>query len=210
MGSRSSVFVESSSTWTLRFDVEAQVTAAPERHGPNRLVRRLAVGAVTSAAIVLAAAGVSAATSGSTADAPAPAPSPVIAPRAVAALAAEPAGTDIYAQAAATCPGLPAPVLEAIHAVETGGAVSGTHRSSKGALGPMQFLPATWDAYGIDADGDGRADIHDVDDAVFTAASYLCTNGGGDRDRLATAVWNYNRSWSYVNRVLDLARTRPQ
>ena len=207
MGSRSSAFVESSSGWTLRFDVEARTDdgASPT---PYRLVRRLTVGAVTSAAIVLAAAGVSAATGGT---APTNAPAPVVAPRAIAALdAAAPEPTDVYARAAATCPGLPAPVLEAIHYVETGGATTGSHRSSKGALGPMQFLPATWDAYGVDADGDGRADIHDVDDAVFTAARYLCTNGGGDRDRLATAVWNYNRSWSYVSRVLDLARTTPR
>lgn len=40
------------------------------------------------------------------------------------------------------------------------------------AVGPMQFLPATFTASAVDQDGDGVANPHDIDDAVATAANY--------------------------------------
>lgn len=69
----------------------------------------------------------------------------------------------------------------------------------------MQFLTATWRAYAVDGDGDGRRDITNAADAVHTAARHLCVNGGSDPRRLRRAVWNYNHSKSYVDRVLSLA-----
>ena len=106
--------------------------------------------------------------------------------------------------AAATCPGLPASVLLAIGTVETGhGQVVGP--SSAGAWGPMQFLPATWVAYGADGDGDGSADIMNAADAVLGAARLLCANGGADPARLRSALWNYNHSAAYVDQVLAVA-----
>ena len=39
------------------------------------------------------------------------------------------------------------------------------------AVGPMQFLPATWARYGADGDGDGVRDPHDLDDAAAAAAA---------------------------------------
>jgi hypothetical protein len=45
------------------------------------------------------------------------------------------------------------------------------------AVGPMQFLPATWRAYAIDADGDGIVDPNDVDDAALAVATKLCESG---------------------------------
>ncbi len=106
--------------------------------------------------------------------------------------------------AAATCPGLPADVLVAIAQVESRlGLRSGP--SPAGARGPMQFLPATWEAYGVDGDGDGRADVMNAVDALHGAARFLCANGGADPERLASALWNYNHSGSYVGEVLGLA-----
>lgn len=110
----------------------------------------------------------------------------------------------IYEAAAATCEGLDWTVLAAIHKVETGFG-TGKATSSAGAQGPMQFMPATFDSYGVDGDGNGRADINDVEDAVFSAANLLCANGAGDPARLATAIWNYNHSQTYVSQVLTLA-----
>jgi soluble lytic murein transglycosylase-like protein len=107
-------------------------------------------------------------------------------------------------KAAATCPGLPPEVLVAIAKVETGLGIR-TDTSYAGAVGPMQFLPGTWAAYGVDGDGDGRADVMNVVDALHGAARLLCANGGGDPHRLRTAVWHYNRSLSYVERVTTLA-----
>jgi membrane-bound lytic murein transglycosylase B len=71
----------------------------------------------------------------------------------------------------------------------------------------MQFLPSTWRAYGVDGDGDGHADIDDLADAVFSAANHLCANGAGDPARLRSALWNYNHSSAYVERVLQVAAT---
>jgi membrane-bound lytic murein transglycosylase B len=67
----------------------------------------------------------------------------------------------------------------------------------------MQFMPATWASYGVDADGDGKADPYDPVDAIFSAANLLAQDGAG-RD-LAGAVWLYNHSDHYVQTVLALA-----
>ncbi len=110
----------------------------------------------------------------------------------------------VAVQAAATCPGLPSEVLVAIARVESSLGLQ-TWTSSAGAVGPMQFLPSTWRAYGADGDGDGSMDVTNSVDAVHGAARLLCANGGGDPERLASAVWNYNHSDEYVRRVLALA-----
>jgi membrane-bound lytic murein transglycosylase B len=71
----------------------------------------------------------------------------------------------------------------------------------------MQFLPATWAAYGVDADGDGDPPrIDDPSDAVLSAARYLCANGGGRPADLAGAIWAYNHSPAYVAAVVAAAR----
>jgi cell wall-associated NlpC family hydrolase len=72
-----------------------------------------------------------------------------------------------------------------------------------GAGGPMQFLGPTWAEYGVDGDGDGRADRWDAADAIFTAARYLKANGApGDLER---AIFAYNHSTAYVQTVLHWA-----
>ena len=42
----------------------------------------------------------------------------------------------------------------------------------------MQFLPAEWAQYGVDANGDGFKDPYNPADAIFTAARYLKAAGG--------------------------------
>ena len=112
---------------------------------------------------------------------------------------------ELYLASAAYCPGLRWQVLAAIGQIESDhGRNAGP--SSAGALGPMQFLPSTWAAYGVDGDGDGRADITDPFDAVPAAALYLCRNGAGAGGQsLYDAVYAYNHADWYVQEVLDLA-----
>ena len=75
------------------------------------------------------------------------------------------------------------------------------------AVGPMQFIPSTWQLAGRDGNGDGEADPLNIDDAALSAASYLC---GGGRD-LSTArgwteaIYAYNQSDSYLDQVREQA-----
>ncbi|MEU7852850.1 lytic transglycosylase domain-containing protein [Nonomuraea sp. NPDC049141] len=112
---------------------------------------------------------------------------------------------DLYKASATHCPGLSWTVLAAIGQVESGhGRNNGP--SSAGALGPMQFMPATWKHYGVDGDGDGKADIWSPYDAVPAAAKYLCANGAGQGgQKLRKSIWFYNHSWDYVNKVMGIA-----
>jgi hypothetical protein len=76
------------------------------------------------------------------------------------------------------------------------------------AVGPMQFIPATWRLWGADANGDGVADPQNVEDAALAAARYLCA-GGRDLSRAAdlrAAVRSYNHSDRYVRTVLGLVQ----
>nr|WP_091675115.1 murein transglycosylase [Amycolatopsis marina] len=74
------------------------------------------------------------------------------------------------------------------------------------AVGPMQFLPATWAKWGTRAGRDGApADPHNIDDAALSAATFLCS-GGAD---LSTprgwwdAVLAYNQSVEYGQDVFS-------
>jgi membrane-bound lytic murein transglycosylase B len=75
------------------------------------------------------------------------------------------------------------------------------------AVGPMQFIPSTWQRYQVDADQDGVADPNNLNDAALAAANYLCSGG---RD-LATAggwwgaVLSYNAIQIYARNVFDAA-----
>lgn len=73
------------------------------------------------------------------------------------------------------------------------------------AVGPMQFIPSTWMAYGVDASGDSIADPHNAVDATWSAARYLCALGADDPSRVGDAIWSYNHSWDYVEDVLAQA-----
>jgi membrane-bound lytic murein transglycosylase B len=112
----------------------------------------------------------------------------------------------LYRAAAPTCPGLSWTVLAAIGQVESGHGRD-VSTSYAGAMGPMQFLPATFAVYAVDGNHDGTLDIMDPADAIFTAARYLCANGAGAGGQsLYQAIWNYNHADWYVQMVLALAQ----
>ncbi|MFT3899316.1 MAG: lytic murein transglycosylase [Gordonia sp. (in: high G+C Gram-positive bacteria)] len=76
------------------------------------------------------------------------------------------------------------------------------------AEGPFQFLPETWQRFGVDANGDGVADPDNIDDAALSAARYLCVSAGGDMTTAegwmkALLVYNYSRA--YAVRVSERA-----
>ena len=75
-------------------------------------------------------------------------------------------------EAAQTCAPVTAPLLAAQIAQESGWNPRAV--SPVGAQGLSQFMPATWAAYGIDADGDGTADPFTPADAIASQAKYMC------------------------------------
>ncbi|MEI2356262.1 peptidoglycan DD-metalloendopeptidase family protein [Mesobacillus zeae] len=118
-------------------------------------------------------------------------------------------------------------ILAAIHFVETGFSTHPTMISSVGAVGHVQFMPATWvgwkynigggvvpstlditslaviasgGGYGRDGNNDGKADPWNMDDAIHTAAYYLSRSNYKTDPR--NAIWHYNHAEWYVNKVL--------
>lgn len=101
--------------------------------------------------------------------------------------------------------GIPWPLLAGIGMEETAhGRITGT--STAGAQGIMQFLPATWATMGVDGNGDGRADITDLADSIYSAANYLTHEGArSGTDGIRQALYAYNHATWYVNDVLYYA-----
>jgi len=93
--------------------------------------------------------------------------------------------------------GVGVPLLAAVHFIESRfGRVR--NNSVAGAQGPMQFMPATWAAYGL------GGDVHDPRDAILGAANYLHANGAPRDNR--RALLRYNPSALYVDAVISYAR----
>lgn len=80
--------------------------------------------------------------------------------------------------------------------------------STAGAMGPMQFLPSTWEIAGVDGNGDGVANIMDPEDAIPAAAGYL--QDGGAPEDWYEALFTYNHADWYVKKVLGVAEAYRQ
>jgi hypothetical protein len=76
--------------------------------------------------------------------------------------------------------------------------------SSAGALGWMQFMPATWRMYGVDANDDKKKDPYNPVDAIFASARYLKA-AGAPKD-MRKAIFAYNHADWYVDSVMLRAR----
>src|SRR4029078_11417587 len=94
-------------------------------------------------------------------------------------------------------------VLAAINEIETDYGRN-LNIPSAGAVGWMQFMPATWKMYGVDANRDGKKDPFNPVDAIFAAARYLRA-AGGDQD-IRKALFAYKHGDWYVDSVLLRAR----
>jgi membrane-bound lytic murein transglycosylase B len=79
------------------------------------------------------------------------------------------------------------------------------------AVGPMQFIPTSWRAFGRDGNGDGRADPQNMYDAALAAAVLLCRGQPLDSDAgLRSAFLRYNNSSAYARLVLERTRRYDQ
>ncbi|GAA2110933.1 bifunctional lytic transglycosylase/C40 family peptidase [Streptomyces synnematoformans] len=96
--------------------------------------------------------------------------------------------------------------------------------SAAGAIGLSQFMPGTWETWGVDADGDGRADPRSGPDAIMSQGRYDCwlaekVRGiAGDPTELMLAAYNagpgaveehngvppYPETQAYVARIQQL------
>ena len=115
----------------------------------------------------------------------------------------------LYVRAARTC-NMSWQILAGVGRVETNHGTSNAPgvkdgENFAGAKGPMQFMQATWNKYGLDANHDGNADIYNSTDAIYSAASYLCANGAGSPDGVDNALFHYNHSAAYVQLVKETA-----
>lgn len=77
--------------------------------------------------------------------------------------------------------------------------------SFAGAFGLSQFLPSSYVEWARDGDGDGKINLFDKPDAIFSVANYLKTNGWEETNTShIKAVYHYNNSGDYVDAVLTL------
>lgn len=107
-------------------------------------------------------------------------------------------------------PGIYGPRLDGTHGTQeiadTDGGELDKDAKFDRAVGPMQFIPSTWSAVKVDADGDGQRNPQDINDAALATAVYLCSG----KENLATragqesAVFRYNHSKPYVDLVLRI------
>lgn len=76
------------------------------------------------------------------------------------------------------------------------------------AVGPLQFIPSTWQRWGADGNGDGHAEPGQLDDAALAAAHYLCHAGPmTSAEPWRRAIHSYNHSEEYVDAVADRANS---
>lgn len=79
--------------------------------------------------------------------------------------------------------------------------------SSWGAIGLPQFMPFSYWHFAIDGNKDGKTDLFDPVDAIYSIANYLSEHGWSDKSKdQRAAIWAYNHDRTYVNAVLGYAR----
>lgn len=116
------------------------------------------------------------------------------------------AGKRLLVKSAAAAYGIDWKILEAVWQIESGKSWYRSVRSYAGATGPCQFMPGTWRGYAVDGNGDGIKDINYAPDCLFGSAKLLAANGAAVGNNVR-ALYAYNRSMSYVSKVLAIANS---
>ena len=78
-----------------------------------------------------------------------------------------------------------------------------------GAIGMCQFMPSNLPRYAADGDSDGIINIFEAPDAIASLSRYLKENGwkrGMTQQAQAKVLFRYNKSTTYANTILALAR----
>lgn len=75
-----------------------------------------------------------------------------------------------------------------------------------GAFGISQFLPSSYSKWAVDGNNDGKINLFEKEDAIYSVANYLKINGWGDSDDAKRkALFHYNNSQAYVESIIKLA-----
>ncbi|PWC04317.1 murein transglycosylase [Agromyces badenianii] len=132
----------------------------------------------------------------------------------IAAIGAIESGHGTHAGAVLDADGYPRPAIRgpsldgrefAAIADTDSGVWDGDHEWDR-AVGPMQFIPDTWQTWGADGNTDGAADPNQIDDAALATARYLCHSGPmSTAEEWRAAVYSYNHVEAYVNEVAGMA-----
>ena len=78
-----------------------------------------------------------------------------------------------------------------------------------GAIGICQFMPSNALKYAVDGNGDGKADLFDVEDALASLGNILRAMGWKQPmsdEAMRKVFYGYNHSQVYVNTIMDAAR----
>ena len=89
----------------------------------------------------------------------------------------------VVLKAGSICPEITPPLIAAqIEAESNWNPKAGSHA---GAQGMAQFMPATWASAGKDGDGDGKADILNPQDAIYSQGVYMCSLASEVKERIS-------------------------
>jgi possible peptidase/ transglycosylase len=89
----------------------------------------------------------------------------------------------VVLKAGSICPEITPPLIAAqIEAESNWNPKAGSHA---GAQGMAQFMPRTWASVGRDGDGDGKADILNPQDAIYSQGVYMCSLASEVKERIS-------------------------
>lgn len=90
---------------------------------------------------------------------------------------------EIVTRAGSLCPEITPPLIAA--QIEAESSWNPTAVSEAGAQGMTQFMPGTWASFGRDGDGDGKAEINNPQDAIYSQGVYMCSLASEVQERIS-------------------------